>query len=273
MNIKPFLGKIYVILMILFLYLPVIIMALLSFKSGSKVSFPIESFSLEWYIGVPKGYEYGSYISVLYDTRFFDAFKNSLFISFPTAFLTCFVVTATALALRRKVRGRDLLFYIILLGFIAPGVIVGLGAVIFNRALGLHASFWTPVFLDAIYAVPFGLVLMMSRFEPKLVEYERTALCLRASPFNVFRYITLPLIFWEVISAAIFGFLLAWSEIVRTQFVMRGTGVLSTYILTELQINPVTPKWYAAGTIVTLISLIALIIFGWIISRATSAKG
>jgi spermidine/putrescine transport system permease protein len=99
------------------------------------------------------------------------------------------------------------------------------------------------------------------------MEYEKTASCLRASPLRVFRHVTLPLIFWEVISAGIFGFLLAWSEIIRTQFVMKGTGVLSTYILTELEINPVTPKWYAAGTVITAISVIGLIIFAYILSR------
>jgi len=104
------------------------------------------------------------------------------------------------------------------------------------------------------------------------MEYESAATSLKASPLKVFRHVTLPLIIWEVISAAIFGFLLAWSEVIRTSFVIHGTGVLSTFILTELEINPVTTKWYAAGTILAAVSVAGLIIFAWILSRETTRK-
>jgi putative spermidine/putrescine transport system permease protein len=272
MKHKKLLAKIYMVIIILIIYLPVVFMILLSFKSGANVSFPIEGFTLDWFIAKPKPYEYGSYISVMYDRRFFEAFTNSFYVSGACALLTCFIVTSTALTLRRRVPGRDILFYLILLGFIVPGVTLGLGVAFLYRWLGLEFSFWTPVFLDTVFAVPFGLVLMMARFEPKLMEYEMSASCLKASPLRVARHVTLPLIIWEVVSAGIMGFLLAWSEIIRTQFVMKGTGVLSTYILTELEINPVTPKWYAAGTIITAVSIVGLVIFAWILSRGTAAK-
>lgn len=121
--------------------------------------------------------------------------------------------------------------------------------------------------LDTVYAVPFGLILMMARFDPDLVLYERAASVLRASPWKVFRRVTFPLIRWEAVSAAIFGFVLAWGELIRTSFVMRGTGVIATYISTELAINPITPKWYAVGTIVTGISIIALLVMGYVMAR------
>ena len=272
MDIKKLLAKTYIAIVILIIYLPVIFLVLLSFKTGANIGFPIEGFTLDWFIGKPKGYEYGSYISVMYDKRFFEAFTNSTYVSTAAALLTCLIVTATALALRHRVRGRDILFYLILLGFIVPGVTLGLGVVFLYRWLGLKFSFWTPVIMDAVFAVPFGLVLMMARFEPKLMEYEKAASSLKASPLKIFRHITLPLIVWEVICAGIFGFLLAWSEIIRTQFVMHGTGVLSTYILTELEINPVTPKWYAAGTVITAVSIVGLLMFAWVLSRGTAVK-
>jgi putative spermidine/putrescine transport system permease protein len=123
-----------------------------------------------------------------------------------------------------------------------------------------------------IYAVPFGLVLMMARFEPRLMEYERAASVLKANAWNVLRRITLPLIVWEVVSAGLFGFVLAWSEVIRTQFVMRGTGLLSTYILSEAGVHALSPKWYAVGTIISMISIAALLVFGWTLSRGTASK-
>lgn len=273
MNVKTALAKTYIVIVILFIYLPVFFLVLLSFKSGASVTFPIREITLDWYIAEPSAYRHGSeWVSVMYDKRFFEAFINSTDVSTASALLTCFIVTATALALRHRVRGRDLLFYLILLGFIVPGVTLGLGIVFLYRWLGWEFSFWTPVITNVIYATPFGLVLLMARFEPKLMEYERAASTLKASPWKVFRHVTLSLIIWEVVSAGLYGFVLAWSEVVRTQFVMRGAGVLSTYILTELGVRALTPKWYAVGTIVSTISIVALLIFGWVLSRRTAVK-
>lgn len=272
LNVKHLPSKIYIAIVMVIIYLPIILLVLLSFNASANVTFPITGWTLDWYIAEPKPYEYGSYISVLYDQSFWKALTNSVYVSVAAGLLTCLIVTMTALTLRRRVPGRDVLFYMILLGFIVPGITLGLGNVLSHRLLGLHLSFWTPVMLNVIFAVPFGLVLMMARFEPKLMEYEIAASSLKASPLRVFRHVTLPLIIWEVISAGIFGFLLAWSEVIRTSFVIRGTGVVSTFILTELQINPVTTKWYAAGTILTAVSVVGLVIFAWILSRETARK-
>jgi putative spermidine/putrescine transport system permease protein len=193
-------------------------------------------------------------------------------VSIAAALLTCFIATTTALALRHRVKGRDLVFYVILLGFVVPGVALGLGMVFLFRFVGWGFTFWTPVIVDVIYAVPFGLVLMMARFEPRLMEYERAASTLKASPWNVIRHVTLPLIVWEVVSAGLFGFVLAWGEVIRTQFVIHGTGVLSTYILSEVGVRALSPKWYAAGTIISMISIVALLLFGWALSRGTTFK-
>jgi len=248
-------------------------MVLLSFKSGSDMSFPIRGFTLDWYIGQPSSYRYGSeWISVFHDTDFWRAFRSSAYVSIAAALLTCFIATTTALALRHRVKGRDLVFYVILLGFVVPGVALGLGMVFLFRFVGWGFTFWTPVIVDVIYAVPFGLVLMMARFEPRLMEYERAASTLKASPWNVIRHVTLPLIVWEVVSAGLFGFVLAWGEVIRTQFVIHGTGVLSTYILSEVGVRALSPKWYAAGTIISMISIVALLLFGWALSRGTTFK-
>lgn len=259
--------RVYVAVLILLVYAPIIVMIVLSFNNSGRMSFPWEGFTTKWYNGAPTGYEYGSYISAYYDWAFWKAFQNTVYVSITAAILTLIIVTSVAMALRHRVVGRDQLFYMILLGFVLPGVSLGLGNSILFRIMNWEFSWWTAAILDTVYAVPFGLILMMARFDPDLALYEGAASVLKASPWSVFRKVTLPLIRWEVISAGIFGFLLAWGELIRTSFVMRGTGVISTYISTQLSTNPNSPKWYAVGTIVTGISIIALIILGWVLSR------
>lgn len=259
--------RVYVAALILLVYLPIVVMIVLSFNTSGRISFPMEGFTTKWYNGIPTGYEYASYISAFYDWKFWIAFQNTVYVATAGAIMTLIIVTTVAMALRHRVVGRDPLFYLILLGFVLPGVALGLGNNMLFRIMNWEFAWWTAAMLDTVYAVPFGLILMMARFDPDLVLYERAASVLKASPLSVFRKVTLPLIRWEVVSAGIFGFVLAWGELIRTSFVMRGTGVISTYISTELAINPITPKWYAVGAIVTGISIVALIILGWVLSR------
>ncbi|MGA2790741.1 MAG: ABC transporter permease subunit [Candidatus Bathyarchaeia archaeon] len=257
----------YVGLFILFVYLPIILMIVLSTNNSGAISFPYQGFTTKWYNAVPTGYEYGSYISAYYDWAFWQAFQNTVYVAFMASIMTTIIVTCVAMALRHRILGRNALFYIILLGFLVPGVALGLGNNILFKIMNWQFTWWIAAMLDTVYAVPFGLILMMARFDPDLVLYERAASVLRASPMNVFRRVTLPLIRWEVVSAAIFGFVLAWGELIRTSFVASGTGVIATYINTQLAINPITPKWYAVGAIITGISIIALVIMGWVLSR------
>lgn len=258
----------YIACIILFIYSPIVLMIVLSFNTSGRISFPIEGFTTRWYNAPPTGYEYASYVSAAYDWRLWIALQNTLYVSLLTAVLTMVIVTSIAMALRHAIIGRDILFYMVLLGFLVPAVALGLGNLIMFRLLNWELSWWTAAMLDTVYAVPFGLILMMARFEPDLMLYEGAARVTRASPFRVFLHITLPLIKWEVLSSTIFGFVLAWGELIRTSFVMRGTGVISTFIAMQLSVNPVTPKWYAVGAIVTGISIIALLILGAVLSRS-----
>jgi putative spermidine/putrescine transport system permease protein len=264
--------KIFVIVFIAFIYLPAFLVILLSFEKSSSIALPITGFTLDWYIKKPVGYETPAFISLYYDHRFWDALRNSVYVSFATALLTGLLVTACALALRHRVRGRDVLFYVLLLGFIVPGVMMGLGNTFLYSMLGLEKTFWSVVLINVAYIVPFGLILMMARFDPDLMEYEQAASALKAGPLNVFRTITLPLIRWEVISATIFGFLLSWGELIRTQFMLKGTGTLSVFIYTQLSVYPLTPKWYAAGTLISVIAFIGLAIFAFILSRGPRSR-
>lgn len=268
MNRWDLIARIYIAIIILVIYLPIILMILLSFNTSARPSFPLEGLTTHWYAGEVKAYEYVSYIPVVHHWQFWDALRNSLYVSAAAAAITCFLVTSTALALRHKVIGRDLVFYLILLGFIVPAVLIGLGNIFLYKMLGLQTTFWNIVFVDVTFAVPFGLVLMMARFDPDLMMYEQAASSLKASPLRVFRHVTLPLIKWEVLSAAILGFLLSWGEVIRTSFVVRGTGVVSTFILQQMQSNPITTKWFAAGSLIAYISIAALAVLSYVLAKA-----
>lgn len=263
-------GKLYIAIIFLVIYLPVIFLVILSFNSSPKIMFPIKSFTLHWFVGQYDPWQMNpSYIPIIHDWQFWRAVTNSIKVSGITAALTCILVTVTALTMRYRLVGRDTLFYLFLLGFITPGALVGLGTILMFSVLGLTITEWNMIAINTIYASSFGFILMMARFDPMLMLYEQTAAALRVGPLRVFRHITLPLIKWEVLSAGILGFLLSWGELIRNLWVARGTGVVSTFIYTQLTVYPLTTKWFAAGTIMTAVSVVGLIIMAYILSRGT----
>jgi len=262
------LARVFMVLVFVVLYLPTIFLIALSFNTSAKITFPIQGFTLDWYAGPLKPYEMNpSYIPIIHDWQFWNAVMISLRVSGITAVLTCGLVTLTALSLRYRLVGRDILFYIFLLGFVTPGVLVGLGNLLLFRILDITITEWNMIALDTIYASSFGFILMMSRFDPDLMLYEYTAAALRVGPLRVFRHITLPLIKWEVLSAGILGFLLSWGELIRSLWVVRGTGTVSIFLFVNLGVYPLTTKWFAAGTLLAVVSIAGLMVMATILSR------
>jgi spermidine/putrescine transport system permease protein len=268
MKKSDIIAKLYISIILLTIYFPVIFLVILSFNSSPKILFPVESFSLYWYIGKFNPWQMNpSYIPIIHDWQFWNSVINSIRISGMVAILTCIIVTVTALTMRYKLVGRDILFYMFLLGFITPGALVGLGTVLMFSMLGVPLTEWNMIAINVVYTSSFGFILMMARFDPELMLYEQTASVLKVNPLKVYIHITLPLIKWEVLSTAIMGFLLSWGELIRNLWVARGTGVVSTYVYTQLIVYPLTTKWFAAGTIMTSVAIVGLIMMAELLSR------
>jgi len=268
MKKSDIIAKIYMLIIFVVIYLPTIFLVILSFNDSPKILFPIKQLSMRWYIGQRELWQMNpSYIPIIHDWQFWNAVTNSIRVSGITAVLTCIIVTVTALTMRYRLVGRDILFYLFLLGFLTPGALLGLGTILMFSVLGVSITEWNMIAINTVYASSFGFILMMARFDPELMLYEQTAAALRVDPLRVYLHITLPLIKWEVLSAGIMGFLLSWGELIRNLWVARGTGVVSTFIYTQLTVYPLTTKWFAAGTIMTVVSVVGLLIMAELLSR------
>jgi|YelNatPaOPRAMG01_1025707.scaffolds.fasta_scaffold96172_2 putative spermidine/putrescine transport system permease protein len=266
--VKIVLG-IYTVFIIFIFYLPLILVAILSFKSDASITFPILGFSLYWYIGPPGLVGTSGFTSgIFYDPQIGQAIINSITLGVITAVIVVPLVICAALTLRYAFKGRDLIFYLLLAGFVMPAIIIGLGANIFYKTIGItEYSIWTVLPLHIVYTMPFGLILTMARFDPLMVEYENVARVLGASGWKVFTKITFPLIRTQVISTFFFAFTLSLSEFLRSSFVIAGVGTIPTYVYNQMSVTAPTPKWFALGTLSMAISLTLLFVVAYILTR------
>ena len=255
----------YTAIVLAFVYLPLAVIVILSFNNSNNIGLPWIGFSLQWYVAseiLANGL--GGFFS---DTGAIQALQNSVTVGLIVATISVFVTTSTVLSLRRRFKGRTFFFYLILSSFLIPGTVYGLGSLFLFKSLNIPYSIISIVPVQLVYALPFGLILLLPRFDRELENVEDAARVLGASPISVFRYITLPLIQYQVIGVFMFSFVISWGELTRSAFIATGVGTLPVYLYTRLQTLAPTPEFYAIGTVVSLVAIILVMAAGLLLSR------
>ena len=115
----------YTALFLAFLYGPFVVMAIISFQQGPEggPQFPIIEWSTFWYKHV-LGFAPPSRVAPL---PIGEALTRSLTLAFATMVVSTVLGTLTAQAFRSQFKGSGVVFYLVVLGMMVPGVLLGLG--------------------------------------------------------------------------------------------------------------------------------------------------
>jgi putative spermidine/putrescine transport system permease protein len=243
----------YTGLFLLLLYAPFLVMAILSFQVGPDggPQFPLQGFSLYWYEHL-LGLVPPSRIAPL---RLGDALGRSLVLAALTMVISTVMGVMTAMAFRRRFRGNGVVFYLVMLGIMAPGILVGLGLSLMANWLQVDRAWYsTSLVAHVIYAFPFSFVIMLATFNRFDRSLEEAAMNLGAGAWVTFRRVTLPLIAPGILSSALFGFTLSYDEFPRTLFTAGGANTLPLEIFGTFSIE-IHPNLFAFGVLTTLFSL------------------
>ena len=266
---KPIL-LIFFLLFIVFMYGPMLTMGVLSLQgtTGSMTLPAKELFSFHWYS------ELQSSSSGMVSVR--QGLSKSLWLSLIVAAITAILSLTLGMAFRRAFRGSGILFYAILLSLMTPGLLLSLGLSFLLYYAGIAKGEGTVGYLpiigvQAVWALPFGFLVMMSVFNRYDARAEEAARDLGASSVRTFREVTLPLIWTGVFGAGLFGFTLALNEFERT-FLVSGSIItlpLQLYIITSSSV--LRPYVYSLGVVTILISFLLIALF-LVVSAVTGRK-
>jgi putative spermidine/putrescine transport system permease protein len=250
----------YTAIFILFLYAPFVVLTILSFQSGPEggPQFPIIEWSTYWYRHI-FGLTPPSRVAPL---PIGDALIRSLILAFATMVTSTVLGTLTAQAFRRRFAGSSVVFYLVVLGMMVPGVLVGLGVALVSTALGIERSWWGTTFLvHVVYTFPFAFLVMLAVFNRFDRSVEEAAWALGVPPARTFRKVTFPLIFPGVLSAMLFAFTLSYDEFPRTLFTAGGDLTLPLAIYGTFSVE-IHPNIFAFGVLTTLFSFAILAVYG-----------
>lgn len=261
--VKPLLA-VYTGLFLLFLYGPLVVLAILSFQTGPEggPQFPIIEWSTYWYQHL-FGLTPPSRIAPL---PIEESLVRSLVLAFATMIVSTVLGVTSAQAFRTRFKGSGIVFYMIVLGMMVPGVLVGLGMALVANTLGIARHWWSTAFvLHVVYTFPFAFLVMLAifnRFDPSV---EEASWSLGVSPARTFRKVTFPLIFPGVLSAMLFAFTLSYDEFSRTLFASGRELTLPLAIYGTFSVE-IHPNVFAFGVLTTLFSFALLGVYAILMS-------
>ena len=116
----------YNILLLIFLFLPILIIVLFSFNASRAGSFPMAGFSIKWYK------------EVLTNPSFLSAIKNSVFIATGTAIIATIIGTLASFGLTRyNFRFKNITSFLVLLPISVPALLIGISLLSYFNILNI----------------------------------------------------------------------------------------------------------------------------------------
>jgi putative spermidine/putrescine transport system permease protein len=251
----------YFVLFLIFLYGPMILMAVLSLQGYfGAITFPFRGpISFNWWRSLWSNTVAGS---PTHAADIHTGALNSLELAAAAGAIVALLSFTLSMAFRKRwpfktdVAG----FYLIMLALMTPGFLLAVGTQLFWAYVGINTSIWkTALGANVIWGIPFGFLVMLAIWNRYDARVEEAARDLGADQKRTFAEVTLPLVWTGIFGAFLFGFTLTWNDYDRTVlFQIRSTDSLPLTIGGLTFTSGVRPDLYALGTATTLFSLLVI---------------
>ena len=237
-------------LFVLFLYGPMVAIMVLSFQgSDGGLTFPMNGFSLHWFGDLFKEQRVGD---------FKGSFLRSMSLALVVMILTVAISLAAGLAYRKAFKFSGTVFYVTVASLIVPSILITLGIGLMFDQLGMEAQWYTSgMGAHLTWTLPFGLLIMFAIFNRFDKSYEEAARDLGATPWQVLRYVIIPIIGPSLVGVGLFGFTLSFDEFARSLLSIGSKNTLPLEIF-GMTTTVTTPTLYALGTLTTAVSFLII---------------
>jgi spermidine/putrescine transport system permease protein len=229
------------------LYLPIIVLVVYAFNASTSMSV-WGGFSVRWFQ------------SAWSNSQVIDATWRSFQIGATAAVLSTIAATMAALATTRTAPYRGLTFKYAAINqpLMVPEIVTGVALLIFFSRVKIFTGYSGLGYLIAAhtaFCIPFAYLPIRARLENMDLTLERAAADLYATPWQVFRRITLPLLWPGILAGLMLAFVISLDDVVITEFVKSGgQDTLPTYMLGQIR-RGTTPEMNAISTVFLLLSV------------------
>lgn len=239
-----------------FLYLPILLIPVFSFNDSIYVAFPIRQLTFKWYQ------------AMWAQDALVQSLVNSLKVATVVAFVSTIFGTLAAKAVTRyNLKGRGPLIAFIMIPFVIPGIILGISLLVLIKHLGIQLSLFTIGLGHVLIAIPFSMMVMVSRLEGFEKSLEEASLDLGEGAWSTFWRITFPLAFPGILSSLLLTFTLSFDEFLLAFFLTGNEATLPLFIFSQLRLSQKLPNVLALGSCILAASFVVIATAEWIRRR------
>ncbi len=251
--------RIATIAILVFIYVPIVIIVLFSFNTSRVATWPISGFTLEWYQ------------KALTDPGIRDALGASLTAAVGATIVSLVLGTLIALAVQRyRFFGRETISFIVILPIALPGIVTGIALNTAFRTIGIELGMATIIIGHATFCIVTIYNNAIARLRRTAASFEEASADLGADSFRTFRRITLPALRTSLVAGALLAFALSFDEIIVTNFTAGvGTQTLPLWIFNNYQRPNQLPLVNVAAVMVLVLSIIPV----YLATRITHGEG
>lgn len=223
--------RIWVALVLVFLFVPILIIMLYAFNTSTIQSWPIPGFTFKWFP----------------ETWNDPEVREALFLSIRAGLIATAIAlvlgSAASFAVHRfRFFGREVVSFVVVLPLALPGIITGMALNSFFNFNGINLSVWTIVIGHATFCIVIvynNVIARLRRTSPSLIE---ASMDLGAHGWTTFRTVTFPLLSTALVAGALLAFALSFDEVIVTTFTSGAQNTLPLWIFGAIRLGQRLPE-------------------------------
>lgn len=246
------LGKIYLALVLLFLYVPIFVLIVFSFNE-SKSSSVFSGFTLDWY-------------KRLFNNRIIiSSLVNTIIIAVAASIISTILGTLAAIGINSMKRvPRTVVMNVTNMPIINPEIVTGVSLMLlfsfFAARMTLEFGFVTLLIAHITFDVPYVILSVMPKFRQMDPHIYEAAQDLGCGPFKAFRKVVLPEIMPGVVSGFLMSFTYSLDDFVISYFTTGSTSQTLPITIYSMTRRKVSPEINALSTLIFLVVFVVLIV-------------
>jgi len=241
--------RIWVALVLAFLFVPIVLIVLYAFNRSNIESWPISGFSLHWFA------------VAWHDNQVRAAFLLSVRVGLFATALAVLLGFAVAYALHQfRFFGREAISFLLVLPLALPGIITGIALNSFFSFTGIQFGTLTIVIGHTTFCIVVVFNNLIARLRRTSGSLAEASMDLGARGWQTLRFVTLPLTATALVSGALLAFGLSFDEVIVTVFTAGAQNTLPLWIFGAIRLGQQLPEVNAVVSIVILLTIIPVVL-------------
>jgi putative spermidine/putrescine transport system permease protein len=241
--------RIWVVLVLLFLFLPIVLIVLYAFNPSNIQSWPISGFTLHWFN------------VAWHDPQVRSAFLLSVKVGLVATVLALLLGGCVAYALYKfRFFGREAISLLLVLPLALPGIITGIALNSFFSFTGIQFGVLTIVIGHTTFCIVVVYNNLIARLRRTPGSLAEASMDLGARGWQTLRLVTLPMAATAIVSGALLAFGLSFDEVIVTVFTAGAQNTLPLWIFGAIRLGQQLPEVNAVVTIVILLTIIPVVL-------------